>query len=456
MENTYWKKSVGTLIGAIWLYTLADIAGSVTRFVNGLSDPGGIMGMIASLTGDNGGFSFGVGDLLEYLFPVLVLFGYYLFYTSLTRFMRMQRSDADREAVGKVRKAYILMVIAVLVGYLWLPGKLAALILTIVGYVRLLSGYRSLKRSATFPEEARRGAGRLFGATVWLLVGYLLGCIPLVGGAIESVISFILFFFVLSGWGRIRNGAPELTEAEAAEQAAAEAAVVKRSVVPAWWFPAFVGVFLLVGMIGFSLHIGWIEDALFSFGHPYFGTVFFPVTETLSQIAGQLFIIGFCCYLLGSKRVALSSLSRIGLAVMVVMAGLGLLTVYLPYAIAIDWGMPLQEYANLHLWVLISRDVLFVAGALLFVWSTAVNRTVKIGWTVYEVLALAGIPLLLVFHTWAMQRYAHDPDPAAVQNFTNLLNQSYLLAVNALSFVVLSIGTICRQRNRSAEAAAAE
>ncbi|WP_147638257.1 hypothetical protein [Alistipes sp.] len=43
----------------------------------------------------------------------------------------------------------------------------------------------------------------------------------------------------------------------------------------AWWFPAYVGVFLLVGMIGFSLHIGWIEDALFSFGYPYFGTVFF-------------------------------------------------------------------------------------------------------------------------------------------------------------------------------------
>ena len=33
--------------------------------------------------------------------------------------------------------------------------------------------------------------------------------------------------------------------------------------------------FLLVGMIGCSLHIGWIEEALFSFGHPYFGTVFF-------------------------------------------------------------------------------------------------------------------------------------------------------------------------------------
>lgn len=43
----------------------------------------------------------------------------------------------------------------------------------------------------------------------------------------------------------------------------------------AWWFPAYVEVFLLVGMIGFSLHIGWIEDALFSFGYPYFGTVFF-------------------------------------------------------------------------------------------------------------------------------------------------------------------------------------
>lgn len=51
--------------------------------------------------------------------------------------------------------------------------------------------------------DCRRDAGRLFAATVWLLVVYLFGCIPLVGGAIESVIPFILFF-VLSGWGRIR------------------------------------------------------------------------------------------------------------------------------------------------------------------------------------------------------------------------------------------------------------
>ena len=104
MENTYWEKSVGTLIGAIWLYTLADIAGSVTGFVNGLLSPGDMMGMLASMM-DGGGSAFGLGDLLEYLFPLLVLLGYWLFYSSLTDFVRLQRSDADREAVAKVRKS---------------------------------------------------------------------------------------------------------------------------------------------------------------------------------------------------------------------------------------------------------------------------------------------------------------------------------------------------------------
>lgn len=449
MENIYWKKSVGSLIGAIWLYTLADIAGSVTGFVNGWLSSGGVMGMIASMMGEDGGSPFGLGDLLEYLFPLLVLLGYWLFYSSLTGFMRLQRSDADREAVAKVRKSYVLMLVAILVGYLWIPGKIAALVLVIVAYVKMLSGYRGLKRSETFPEEARRGAGLLFASTVWLLVGYVLGMIPFVGGAIESVIGIVVFFCVLAGWGRIRRGAPVLDEAEAAELARADAATVKKSLVPAWWFPVYVGVFLLSSIIRFSLHMEWIPGRIWSFGHPYFGTATLELVSEICSAVCLLSLLGACWFLLCSKKAALSSLSRIGLILMAGSYILQLLVSYLPWLIPFSSEMPLGDYYQLRAYLLMALQGIAIVGILLLVWNTLTGLAVKISLTVYEASGIAATFLFALWWSWAFERFPEDFD--AAHHFAYLLNSSFLLAVNVLTFAAVLIGTFCRQRKRAAE-----
>lgn len=453
MENRYWKKSVGTLIGAIWLYTLADIAGSVTEFVNGLLSPGGMMGMLASVMGEGGGSAFGLGDLLEYLFPLLVLLGYWLFYSALTDFMRLQRSDADRESVGKVRKSYILMVVAVLVGYLWIPGKIVALVLTIVAYVKMLSGYRSLKRSTTFPGEARRGAGLLFASTIWLLVGYVIGIIPIVGDAVESVIGFVAFFCVLVGWGRIRRGAPELNEAEAEVLEREEAKAVRRSVVPVWWFPVYIGLFLISCIVQFSLHMEWLSKHFWNSEHPYFGTVSMPLLSNISNIVCRLLIIGACCFLLGSKKIALSSMSRIGLILVVVMTVLTMTGSHFIYLIPFSLDMPVSQFYMLWSYVILTFGCLCIVGIMLFVWSTNVCLTVKISLTVYEILGLAGSFLFALYWMWANNRFPGDRE--AAENFVQILNSSYYLMINALAFITVLTGMICRQRKPLTEQPAA-
>lgn len=449
MKNRFWTKSVGSLIGAIWLYTLADIAGSVTGFVNGLLSPGGIMGVIASLTGEGGGSAFGLGDMLESLFPLLVLLGYWLFYSALTDFMRLQRSDADREAVAKVRKSYILMVIAILVGYLWLPGKIAALVLVIVAYVKLLSGYRGLKRSATFPEEARRGAGLLFASTVWLLVGYVIGIIPIVGDAIESLIGFVVFFSVLAGWGRIRRGAPELSEAEVAELEAQEAKVVRKSIIPVWWFPVYVGIFLLSCIVQFSLRMEWIPEHFWGYDHPYFGTVTLALVSEIAGIVCRLLIIGVCCFLLGSKKVALSSLSRIGLILMVAMIVLLLFVTYLHYLVPVSFDLPFSDYYSLRSYVWIALDALFIAGSLLLVWSTSSRRTVKISVTVYEGLGFVGNFLFAFYWIWALKKFPEDTDAAG--NFAMMLNSVFYLMINVLTFIAILVPLLCCRQKTETE-----
>lgn len=83
---------------------------------------------------------------------------------------------------------------------------------SVVAFFIMIGGYGSLKRSYTFPEEARRGAGRLRAAMIWSVVAAVLGIIPLIGFILEGIICFILFFVVLSGWSSIKNAIPLTVE----------------------------------------------------------------------------------------------------------------------------------------------------------------------------------------------------------------------------------------------------
>lgn len=366
MENIYWKKTVGTLIGAIWLYTLADLAASITGAVNELLNPSGIMGMLKDLMEDgNGAPTLSIGDIIESMFSILVIVGYYLFFRSLTRFARLQPNQQDGEHVSTVRTAYILLLVALIVDFVPMIGWLASFVLMVIAYVKMLSGYRGLKKSYTFPSEARQGAATLYSCTIWTLVGYVLGCIPLFGSIIEGIITLVVFFTILSAWGRIKDGAPNMT--------LEEEEIYKRDEVPA--YKQILGDALIIYF--FILVASSVLDMLcqeISFGTSPWVYIGYKLFWTLA-------IVVVYVWLLCSPKARLNLGAKVGLGVLLIGRVLGVLNIFIESRMIADTSL-LELTGSAVL-------VCFVIGMLLFIWSTSASLSLKIVISCYILLSQA-------------------------------------------------------------------
>ena len=209
MENNPWKQTVGTLITAVWIYTLAGIFGSIISAIDTIQNG---VDFIESLTGGGSGSFISFWQICDYACTLLVVIGYFLFYRSLDRFEKLQLNSDDTCGAHKVKVSYILLIIAAVMGVIPIIGKLLRFILLIISYVKLLGGYRDLKRSEVLPQQARDGFARLYSCSVWLLVFGLIGYIPAIGPMAEGIASIVIFFLVLSGWRMVQCNAPELTD----------------------------------------------------------------------------------------------------------------------------------------------------------------------------------------------------------------------------------------------------
>ncbi len=215
MENIYWKKTVGTLITGIWLYTIAGIVDSLIDAVDSIVNPIGLMDFINNLAESATGNSpLSGSDIFGGLCTVLVIVGYFLFFRSMLRFIQMQKHEADKVSANKIKQSYIWLIVAMVLSFVPIVGWLLRAICLIVSYVKLLRAYKGLRDSNTWSPEAKEGAGLLHKAVIWSLVASIISIIPIIGSPIEGIITFILFFTVLRGWKHIQNGAPNLTEEE--------------------------------------------------------------------------------------------------------------------------------------------------------------------------------------------------------------------------------------------------
>ena len=134
-----------------------------------------------------------------------------LFFLNIKKFVDVQPTDADRAAAKNIYIAYMLLIIGVVVRFIPVIGGIAWLVLVIIGYVKLLSGFKALRDSANMTPCAKNGADILYKSTIWILVGAVLSIIPFVGGFLNAVITLVVFFTILRGWKQIGQGAPEDT-----------------------------------------------------------------------------------------------------------------------------------------------------------------------------------------------------------------------------------------------------
>ena len=191
ITQTQWSETTKKIFYGILMYSIAGI-------LHGILDPiSSLESAVSMFSGSSGG---GLIGTICYILMAAIIVGYVLTFLGLSGFRKILEEE-DASSIGKVRMAFILAIIAAGVGFIpldWVSG-----ILNIIAFILMLLGYSALKKSTTFPEMARKGASTLFIALILLLVGTLIGFIPLVGSIIKGVLSIIAYIMTFVGWKKI-------------------------------------------------------------------------------------------------------------------------------------------------------------------------------------------------------------------------------------------------------------
>ncbi len=198
-----WSEKTKTIYNGVLLYSICNVLYAIfdpiNSAINSVSSFSSAFG--APEVSGSGGLS-----IFCYILLAGVIVGYFLFLTGLSGFRPLLETE-DAASIGKVRNGVILGLVATGVAFIPLMGWVSA-ILNIIAFILMLLGYSSLKNSATFPVKGKQGASKLFTAMILSLIGAVLGFIPLAGGFLEMVLDIIAFFMILSGWASIKNSTP--------------------------------------------------------------------------------------------------------------------------------------------------------------------------------------------------------------------------------------------------------
>lgn len=242
MENVMWQKTVGRLVRAVWLYSLAGLASCVSRMIGGWEWTWGTL-------------SGGEWSSKEFLMmwtrtfdgwcALLIFLGYYMFFRGASRFVALQGDAGDKESARRVRTGSELLMAGAMLGFLPGVGWWLWLAAAVAAAVRLWQGFEGLRRSAVLRDTARVGAAVLRWCAVGSAVAVVSGMVPVIGAALEGVVLLVVFVGSLVGWGRIRRGGPQVVESGEevlarleTDRPAWELAGWLTCVLAFWWFSA--------------------------------------------------------------------------------------------------------------------------------------------------------------------------------------------------------------------------
>lgn len=191
-NNSNWASVTGNLYKGVLIQVLCNIAVAIFAFIGGLSAFGDLA------NGDfAGAVTWGFWDYMELAASIGAIYGFWMFFSNLNPWKRLA-DPADAKAISSIYIATLLQIIAIIFSFIPFVG-IVGTILSIVAWVMLLLAYSNLKNSATFPEMARAGAGKIFTAMILNLVGLVICWIPIIG-FISVILSIFALVFTLNGW----------------------------------------------------------------------------------------------------------------------------------------------------------------------------------------------------------------------------------------------------------------
>lgn len=113
--------------------------------------------------------------------------------------------------ISKLKTAIILAFIGVIIVFIPLIGWIVGPILAIIAFIFEYMAYGMFKKAEVLGEEGRTGAGKLQLSMILLIVGAIVGIIPLIG-VIGSLINLFALVLVFYGWYKILLGIEEQPE----------------------------------------------------------------------------------------------------------------------------------------------------------------------------------------------------------------------------------------------------
>lgn len=191
-----------------WSHTTRKIFNSVLLFSLG-SIAAGIMAAL-SFIWPLGSGSFNVFTILTWICMIAVIAGYTMYIAGLGN-LRSLVGEKEISALGQIRTAVILTIVAAVFIALNAPGWIA-LIINFAAYVIMLVGFNTLKKSPMMPERARNGFSQLFISMLLAIIAsgmsVIFGWIPvieIVVSIIAGLLNIAAFVMVITGWAAVKN-----------------------------------------------------------------------------------------------------------------------------------------------------------------------------------------------------------------------------------------------------------
>jgi len=203
-----WTASVKQIYTGVLLYSILGIVDSILSPILSLADTAS---SILSFAGGGGYGGSGIFGTLSVLISLGIVAGYILYFLGLIKFQPLQQSPIDNAAIGKIKTAAILIAVGSLLSFIPVAGGFLDGILSFIGFIINIMAFSTLKSSATFPNKGKEGASKIFTAMILQIIAVCLGWIPIVN-FISAILSIIAFILILSGWACIKNSQPHKVE----------------------------------------------------------------------------------------------------------------------------------------------------------------------------------------------------------------------------------------------------
>lgn len=201
-KSLAWSKATKGIWQGVLGYVLLSAIGSVIAVVASFRST---VSQINDFAGGGKMSSSTLLDTLPIIISVLGILCGLLIISNLAKWRDLVDAQ-DAPYVARIRTAFMLNIVALVVGILPIPMVAAIIsgILCIVSFFMQMTAYSTLKNSQTLPAAAANGMGKLFTSTILSLVAVLLGFIPFLG-VLGLIVSIVAFVFMLIGWYKVGN-----------------------------------------------------------------------------------------------------------------------------------------------------------------------------------------------------------------------------------------------------------